>query len=108
METKYADPTDMFLELVVGFNFDPSLTGFSLPATESTVYNFMTNYFSKNLNKFDKIFRRSNMLTELDALDPAILSSRCDVKVQLRLSLQLVLNVYLSYSSQWHSKVQMT
>ena len=85
METKYADPTDMFLELVVGFNFDPSLTGFSLPATESTVYNFMTNYFTKNLNKFDKIFRRSNMLTELDALDPAILSSRCDVKVQLRI-----------------------
>ena len=86
METKYADPTDMFLELVVGFNFDPSLTGFSLPATESTVYNFMTNYFTKNLNKFDKIFRRSNMLTELDALDPAILSSRCDVKVQLRIT----------------------
>ena len=86
METKYADPTDMFLELVVGFNFDPSLTGFSLPATESTVYNFMTNYFQTNLNKFDKIFRRSNMLTELDALDPAILSSRCDVKVQLRIT----------------------
>jgi len=82
--TKYTDPTELFLELTLGFNFDPSLTGFSLSATESTVYRFMNRYFSENLNKFEKIFRRSNMLTEVDAIDQAILSSKCDVKAQLR------------------------
>ena len=85
MTTKYTDPTDLFLELVLSFNFDPALTGFSLAATESSAYNFMVRYFNENLNKFDKTFRRSNMLTEIDALDPAILSSKCDVKAQLRI-----------------------
>lgn len=84
MTTKFVDPTDMFLELNVGFNFDPALTGFTLAATESSVYNFILKYFTDNLNKFDKIFRRSNLLTEIDAIDTAILSSKCDVKVQLR------------------------
>ena len=86
MTTKYADPTDLFLELTLGFNFDPALTGFSLAATESSAYNFMIRYFNENLNKFDKTFRRSNLLTEIDALDPAILSSKCDVKAQLRIN----------------------
>ena len=85
MTTKYTDPVDLFLELVLSFNFDPALTGFSLAATESAVYNFMVEYFQSNLNKFDKTFRRSNMLTEVDAIDPAILSSKCDVKAQLRI-----------------------
>lgn len=82
--TKYTDPTELFLELTLGFNFDPSLTGTSLVATENDVFRFLNNYFRKNLNKFEKIFRRSNMLTEIDAIDQAILSSRCDVKAQLR------------------------
>ena len=84
MTTKYADPTDVFLELTTSFQFDPSLTGFSLAATEASVYRFMQQYFDDNLNKFDKTFRRSNMLTEIDAIDQAILSSKSDVKVQLR------------------------
>ncbi len=82
--TKFVDPTDMFLELNVGFNFDPSLSGFTLAATETSVYNFILQYFVNNLNKFDTIFRRSNLLTEIDAIDPAILSSKADVKAQLR------------------------
>jgi len=82
--TKFTDPTELFLELTLSFQFDPSLTGISLSATESSVYRFLNSYFSRNLNKFGKIFRRSNMLTEIDAIDQAILSSKCDVKAQLR------------------------
>ena len=47
---------------------------------------FISTFFTRNLNTFDKIFRRSNLLTEIDALDPAILSSRCETKVQIRMS----------------------
>ena len=46
----------------------------------------MASYFGNNLNTFGKVFRRSNLLTEIDALDPAILSSSIDVKAQLRFS----------------------
>ncbi len=86
IETEFVDPVNVFIETVVNFDFDPSLTGFTLTATENSIYNFIVTYFQRNLNTFDKIFRRSNLLTEIDALDPAILSSRMDVKVQLRMS----------------------
>jgi hypothetical protein len=82
--TKFVDPTDAFIELNVQFDYDPALTGFTLAATETSVFNFMRRYFTDNLNTFNKVFRRSNLLTEIDAIDAAILSSKADVKVQLR------------------------
>lgn len=84
IDTKFVDPIDVFLELTTTFDFDPALTGFTLASTENTIYNFMQRFFTRNLDTFNKIFRRSNLLTEIDALDPAILSSKCDVKVQMR------------------------
>jgi len=86
IDTKFVDPLDVFLELIVTFDFDPALTGFTLGTTENTIYNYIGSYFNRNLDTFNKIFRRSNLLTEIDALDPAILSSKCDVKVQMRMS----------------------
>ena len=82
--TKFVDPTDAFIELNAQFDYDPALTGFTLAATETSVFNFMRRYFTDNLNTFNKVFRRSNLLTEIDAIDAAILSSKADVKVQLR------------------------
>ena len=85
MTTKFTDPTDVFLELNTQFDFDPALSGFTLAGTETGVFNYVTNYFNTNLNTFNAIFRRSNLLTEIDALDQAILSSKIDVKAQLRI-----------------------
>lgn len=85
MTTKFTDPTDVYLELNTQFDFDPAKSGVTLAGTETGVYNYMFNYFNRNLNAFNSIFRRSNLLTEIDALDQAILSSKIDVKVQLRI-----------------------
>lgn len=85
MTTKFTDPTDVFLELNTQFDFDPAQSGNTLAGTEIGVYNFITNYFNVNLNSFNSVFRRSNLLTEIDAIDQAILSSKIDVKVQLRI-----------------------
>lgn len=82
--SKFIEPTEVFVELNTVFNFDPALTGRTLASVEQDVYNFQSNYFANNLGTFDAVFRRSNMLTEIDALSPAILSSRTDVKCQLR------------------------
>lgn len=85
IDTVFVEPLDVFLELGISFDFDPSLTGFTLATTENSIYNYVGQYFTRNLDTFNKIFRRSNLLTEIDALDPAILSSKCDVKVQMRI-----------------------
>ena len=46
--------------------------------------NAVTQYFTDNTGKFKQSFRRSNLLTLIDAVSPAILSSRLDVKIQGR------------------------
>lgn len=84
IETKFTDPVDTFIELTTNFQFDPALTGTTLFSTEGEVYNFKKTYFRNNLGKFDAVYRRSNLLTEIDALSPAILSTKQDVKAQLR------------------------
>ena len=40
------------------------------------------SYFNDNLNKFDKVFRRSNLLSLIDDLDESILNTRLNVKLQ--------------------------
>jgi hypothetical protein len=84
IRTEFVDPIETFLELNTEFSFDPALTGNTLTTAESQVYSFQSRYFASNLGRFDTIFRRSNLTTEIDALSPAILSSRIDVKAQLR------------------------
>jgi hypothetical protein len=84
MTPKFVDPVYVFLECNVQFDFDPALTGNTLAQTEENIYQYIVKYFNTNLNTFDRVFRKSNMLTEIDALDASILSTTIDVKVQMR------------------------
>lgn len=86
IDTVFSDPTNVYLELGTTFNFDPDLTNLTTRGIESLVTNAVNNYFTTNLKKFNAVFRRSSLLTEIDKLSPAILNSKMDVKVQLRLS----------------------
>ena len=84
MTTKFADPVDVFMEVNVQFQFDPALTGKTLGAMETEIYQFVQSYFATNVENFDAVFRKSNMLTEIDALDASILNSSVTVKPSLR------------------------
>ena len=95
IDTKFADPVTTFLELGVTFNFDPSLSGVTEQTAASNVMSLVTQFFTDNLNKFGGVFRRSNLLSEIDDLSPAILNSRVEVKMQQRFS--PTLNVPTSY-----------
>ncbi len=79
--TEFVDPLTTNLELSTFFNLDPDLTGATAQAMQSLVQSTINNFFTTNLQKFNKVFRRSNLLTVIDALDPAILNSRMDVKI---------------------------
>ena len=84
--SEFVDPEDVYLECVTSFNYDPDLTGLTGANMESRVRNLLIAYFNTYLNSFDKVFRRSQILADIDELDNAILSSKMDVKVQMRLS----------------------
>lgn len=83
MTPKFVDPKDVFLILTTQFNFDPALTGLSSQTQESNIQKYIRNYFLRNLESFDKTFRKSNLLTEIDALGKAVLNTKIGVKVQM-------------------------
>ena len=84
MTTKFTDPEDVFLQLDTRFAYDPGRTGITLLSAEERVFNLMKSFFDANVSTFGGIFRKSNLLTEIDALDDSILSSTINVSVQMR------------------------
>ena len=96
MTTKFTDPIDVFMEVNVNFQFDPALTGKTLGAMETDVYQFVQGYFRRNVENFGAVFRKSNLQTEIDALDASILSSNISVKASMRQDITInALNTFL-------------
>ena len=104
IDTKFAETITTYIETSTFFNFDPSLTSTTLNTTESQVQSAIALYFTDNLNRFNSIFRRSQILTAIDDLNPAILDSKIDVKVQMRVT--PILNKALNYTLQFPVSLQ--
>ena len=85
-DVKFTDPVQTFIETTVFFQFNPNLTTLAENAIKSQVQDVVSDYFSKNTGKFKQSFRRSNLLTLIDAVSPSILSSRCTVGMQQRIT----------------------
>ncbi len=79
--TEFVDPVTSNLQLTTTFNLDPDLTSSTAQSVQNLVQARINTFFSTNLERFNKVFRRSNLLTIIDALDPAILNSKIDVKM---------------------------
>ena len=84
IDTVFADPAYAYLELTTTFNFDPDLSGNTSKTTETIVQNAINTYITSNLNTFGKVFRKSNVLAEVDDISPSILNSEMTVKMQVR------------------------
>jgi hypothetical protein len=89
---EYTDPVETFVETNVYFQVNPKLTTLSLNTLENQVSAVITEYFANTIGAFDQSFRRSNLLTLVDDVSPAVLSSRADVKMQQRFTPQLNTN----------------
>ena len=91
IDTEFSDPTTTYLEIITTFNFDPDLSGNTLQSVEAEVQSTVADYVTTNLNTFDGTFRRSNVLSLVDDISPAVLNSRMDVKIQQRFTPTLAL-----------------
>ena len=85
-DVKFVDPVQTFIETTVFFQFNPNLTTLAENAIKNQVQDVVNDYFSKNTGKFKQSFRRSNLLTLIDAVSPSVLSSRCTVGMQQRIT----------------------
>jgi len=69
------DPEFTNLEIDVFFKFNPSLTSRSKSALEALVKDVVLDYNFNQLNRFDGVFRHSELLSLVDNADAAIVSS---------------------------------
>ena len=69
------DPVFTRLELDVSFKFNPNLTDRSSVELTTVVRDTISDFNFNNLNKFDGVFRHSQLTNNIDKSDPAILNS---------------------------------
>lgn len=81
---RFVDPITTFIETDVSFQFNRNLTDLTPSSVQTAVRDKVQEYFNLNTGKFKQAFRRSPMLTLVDEISPAILSSRANVRMQQR------------------------
>lgn len=69
------DPNFTYLELDVFFKYNPNLTDRTSVELTSVVRDTISDYNFNNLNKFDGVFRHSQLTRAIDSADPAIVNS---------------------------------
>lgn len=82
---RFEDPTNTFISTDLSFEFNPSLATLSLNTVQDLVRTEVEQYFSSAVGKFGQSFRRSNMLSLVDEVSSAVLSSKSAVKMHQRL-----------------------
>ena len=81
---RFVDPVQTFVETDTFFQFNPKLTDLTLSSSKNNVSTTIENYFTDNTGKFKQSFRRSNLLSLIDDVSGAVLSSRANVRMQQR------------------------
>lgn len=84
-DIRFVDPIITYIQTNVYFQFNPQLTTLSLNTIQDRVSGVIDTYFKDNIGSFGESFRRSNMLTDVDNVSPAVLSSRADIQMQQRI-----------------------
>ena len=69
------DPNFTYLELDTFFKYNPNLTDRSSVELQSVVRDTISDYNFNNLNKFDGVFRHSQLTRAIDSADPSILNT---------------------------------
>jgi len=82
---EFADPVETFIETQLFYQINPNLTALSTNAITTSVKTAIDAYFTANTGKFEKAFRRSAMLTKVDEVSSAVLSSRSIIRMQQRI-----------------------
>ena len=76
------DPEILYLVLGVTAKYNSTLTEKSKSDIKALVETTISTFNTNNLQKFDSVFRHSNLLQSLDETDTSILSSTATVKLK--------------------------
>lgn len=82
---RFLDPVTTYIETQIFYQYNPKFTTLGLNTVRSLVGDAVDNYFNTTIGQFGQSFRRSNLLAQVDQVDPSVLSSRANVRMQQRL-----------------------
>jgi len=82
---KFTAPSETYVSTKLFYQYNPLLGGDTQSIVDAAVQNTVKNYFDRSIGKFAQVFRRSNLLSEVDDADPSVLSSRADITLQKRI-----------------------
>jgi len=80
------DPVTLLLELTTTVKYNSTLSEKSNSDIRALVETSISSYNTNNLQKFDSVFRHSNLLKTIDDSDPSILSSTVAVKLKRKIT----------------------
>ena len=84
IDTEFVNPEVTYLEIDTVFQLD-AVSKIDTPEGQAdSVMQFIVDYVKANLGTFGSVFRRSNLLSEIDSIHPSILNSRMEVRGQQR------------------------
>lgn len=89
IQPEFIDPEFFFTNIIAKIKFNTSSTTKTAASIETIARNTITNYFSTDLQKFDKDFNRSKLSKLILESDPSIVSVTFTLKVQKRFVLTL-------------------
>lgn len=78
------DPSYTYISLHTFFKYDPNLTSLTSGELKQKVIGVIQDYNDTVLQKFDGVFRQSQLLSAIDNCDPSILNSTVRVFMQKR------------------------
>ena len=76
------DPEILYLVLGVTAKYNSTLTEKSKSDIKALVETTISSFNTNNLQKFDSVFRHSNLVKDIDETDTSILSSTATVKLK--------------------------
>ena len=99
--TEVLDPDYTKLIITTLFKYDSEITNLSKADLESRVKTVITNYNNNVLNRFDGVFRSSNLVADIDDADNGILNSVIRIQMYKDITPNTLFNTTydLSFSS---------
>ena len=95
------DPETLLLELTTTVKYNSTLTEKTQSDIRALAQTTISTFNSNNLQKFDSVFRHSNLLRSLDDSDQSVLSST--VAVKLKRNITPTLNAATKYTIKFNN-----
>lgn len=92
------DPEYLYIEVISNIVYDPNLTTKTNQQIKSDVVNAIKNYDTTYLTEFGNDFRKSKLISMIDAADPSIVSNQTDVRAVYKITPRRSVNERINFT----------